>query len=222
MRFIMTTVMLALFVSLAWLVGCTDVSSTGPDAPVINSEFRFLNAAEDLGNVGISFVLGDAPDVGSMDVGASNTHQTYPSGNRIGVLSSGDTLRIPMTAEQRATIVLLPDTEGFRDFFKLIERRIFDSSDTPEALARFANASPDAGDVTVTAVGADTTITVIVSYRSVSNYARIPAGAYTVTTATASGDTLVDTTDLTNMRQTAVLLGSSVAGTLQTVGLDDN
>lgn len=219
----MTTVMLALLVSLAWLVGCTDVSSTGPEAPVINSEFRFLNAAEDLGNVSISFILSDAPDVGGLGVGDSNTHQTYPSGNRTGVLSTGDTLRIPMTGEQRATVVLLPDTEGFRDFVKLIERRIFDPSDTaPEALARFAHASPDAGDATVTLVGADTTITWTVSYRNQSGYATIPAGTYAMTIATASGDTLEASTELTNMRQTAVLLGSSSAGTLQTVNLDDN
>ncbi len=124
-----TTVMLVALLCVAWLVGCVDVSSTGPDAPVINSEFRFLNAAEDLGSVNISLDLGNA--VSSLAVGATNTHQTYPSGNRLAVLSNGDSVRVAMTAEQRATVMLLPKTGTTREFIKLVERRIFDSADVP-------------------------------------------------------------------------------------------
>ncbi len=126
-----TTVMLMLLLCVAWLVGCVDVSSTGPDAPVINSEFRFLNAAGDLGDVNITLDLGNA--VSSLAVGATNTHQTYPSGNRLAVLSNGDSLRIAMTAEQRATVMILPLSapDATREFIKLVERRIFDSADVP-------------------------------------------------------------------------------------------
>jgi hypothetical protein len=207
-----------------WLISCVDVSSTGPTPPDFNSEFRFLNAAADLGNVSISFDLGDAVSV--LGFGAANSHQTYPSGNRIGALSSGDSLRVAMTAEQRATVVILPLTGTVREFIKMIERRIFDSAATSGARIRVAHAglagAAEGGDLDVTIAGADTSLTVMVSYRDVSGYASVPAGSYTLT-AMASGDTVAvatTTVDLSSARYTSVITGDVSAPSF--VDLSDN
>ncbi len=126
MRFNTTTVVLALLLTVVWLVGCVDVPSNGPEVPTIESEYRFLNAASDLGSVGITMDLG--PAVSGLAFGSSNSHQTYPSGNRLAVLDNGDSLRVAVTAEQRATVMILPLTGQTREFVKLIERRIFDAA----------------------------------------------------------------------------------------------
>ncbi len=120
-----TFVVLTLLLCAAWFVGCADVSSTGPTPPEFFSEYRFLNADSDLGDVNISLDLG--PSVSGLEFMEANPHQTYPSGNRVGIIpSTNDTLRIAMTSDQRATVMLLPQTGATREFIKLIERRIFD------------------------------------------------------------------------------------------------
>ncbi|MFQ5650086.1 MAG: DUF4397 domain-containing protein [bacterium] len=211
--------MLTTLLCVAWLVGCTDVPSTGPPTPEFNSEFRFLNAAGDLADVSIVFDTG--PAVNGLGFGTANTHQTYPSGNRVATLSSGDTLRVAMTSDQRATVMLMDKTGATREFIKLIERRIFDPATTSAALFRGVHASPDAGDIEFTVTGADT-VSGTASFKDVSPYLSVTAGDYTLTVTTASGDTLTTSLSLSNMRHTGVLVGSSAAGTLALVGLDDN
>lgn len=169
-----TTIVLVMLVSLTWLVGCIDVSSTGPTPPTIESEFRYLNAAADLPSVSISLDLG--PAVGSINFGEANAHQTYPSGNRVGVTSpDGDTLRIATTAEQRATVVLLTkETGATRTFKKLIERRIFDPATQSPADSIIVPINDGAG-VHV----ADTTFKNVISasYRVVN---AVPGSDYTL------------------------------------------
>lgn len=228
MRFNTTTVVLALLLTVVWLVGCVDVPSNGPEVPVIESEYRFLNAASDLGSVGITLDLGDG--VSGLDFGGSSAHQTYPSGNRLAVLSNGDSLRIAMTAEQRATVMILPKTGVIREFTKLIERRIFDSSTVNTAKIRVAHAGVATaagalvagGDLDVTIAGTDTSVTVTVSYGQVSAYVSVPAGSYTLI-ATASGGTVAvatTTVDASNQRYTNVITGDVSA--LSFVNLSDN
>lgn len=219
-----TIVILSSLLLSVWLMSCIDVSSTGADPPTIESEFRFLNAAADAGNVSISFDFGSG--VSGLDFGDADTHQTYPSGNRLAVLSNGDSLRIAMTAEQRSTVVILPKVLPTREFVKLIERRIFDASDTPTGRIRVAHAglagAAAGGDLDVTFTSADTSVTETVSYRGVSAYAAVPAGSYTLT-ATASGDTVVvatTTVDVSNSRSTSVIVGDVSAPTF--VNLSDN
>ncbi len=219
-----TIVILSSLLLSVWLLSCVDVSSTGPTPPVINSEFRFLNGAADAGNVGFAFDLGAA--VSGLGFGEANSHQTYPSGNRLAVASNGDSLRIAMSAEQRATVVVLPLTLATREFVKLIERRIFDPAGISTAKIRVAHAglagAAAGGDLDVTFAGADTSWTVTVSYRGVSGYASVPSGSYTLT-ATASGDSVAvatTTVDVSNTRATSVIIGDVSAPSF--VNLSDN
>jgi hypothetical protein len=202
-----------------WLMSCTDVPSSGPTPPEFNAQFRFINAAEDLGDVGVSV---DGASVGTVPYLGEIAHRTFLAGSRVISLSSGDSQPIAMDADQRGSIVILPLTAATREFLKLNERRIFDPATTPKALTRIVHASPDAGDVEATLVGTDTTITATASFRDVSPYVSVPAGQYTLTVTTAAGDTLEATFTFSNIRQTGILMGSSVAGTLTFVGFDDN
>lgn len=203
-----TTVVLISIVTMAWLVGCTDVDSNGPTPPEFFSEYRFVNGAEDAGAIGITLDLG--PAVSNLDYQGTSSHQTYPSGNRLGVTSSGDSLRIPMTSDQRATIVVLPlsGAGAPREFQKFIERRVFDPPGTSGAWIRVAHAAK-AGAVSVTLTGADTTITgVAVTTRSAMTYAAVPSGSYEVAVALGT-DTLRTTVQATNTRQTTYVLGDT-------------
>ncbi|PJF33657.1 MAG: hypothetical protein CUN57_01570, partial [Phototrophicales bacterium] len=102
-----TTAMLILFVVSAWLVSCADVPSNGPTPPEFNAQFRFVNAAQDLGSVTLSV---DGQSQGTIDYMGATDHITYPAGSRVAVLSSGDTLNVAMSTDQRATVVILPMT----------------------------------------------------------------------------------------------------------------
>lgn len=215
------TIVLVMLVSLTWLVGCIDVSSTGPTPPTLESEFRFYNAAEDAGNVSITFDLGSA--ISGLDFGDASSHQTFPSGNRLAVLNNGDSLRIAMTSEQRSTIVILPQTGVVREFIKLIERRIDQPGTTSNALIRGVHASSDAGLTTFTIQNADTTVTSLPGvFRDFTTYISLPTGSYEFAVVTASGVTLTSTVDLSNIRQTVILIGNEANGTLDLIKLDDN
>lgn len=214
-----TTVMLTLLIAAVWLVSCVDVPSKGPTPPEFNAEFRFVSAAEALGDVGISV---DGESIGTLSFMGEIAHRQYPAGARVATLDNGDILRVAMTTDQRGTVLVLPLTGAEREFIKLVERRIFDPAATANALARFVHASPDAGDIEVTTAGSETTITETASFRGVSDYVSVPAGNYTITVTTASGDTIETSITLSNMRQTDVLMGSSTAGTLTLVSFVDN
>ena len=232
MKFITTAVMLTIMLMVVWLVGCTDVPSTAPDPIEVNSEYRFLNAAPDLNSVDLSFDLG--PAVSGLAFQASNSHATYPSGARVGVASSGDTLRIAMTTDQRATVLILPLTESFREFIKLIERRIFDPATTPTARIRVVHVAVDSAavdtviagsalDVTIT--GTDTSITVSgLTYKGNSGYFSVPAGSYQLDVFAAGDTNAVMTTTITaaTSRYTSVITGNLGGGTAAFVNLADN
>ena len=218
-----TIVILSSLLMSVWLMSCIDVSSTGSTPPTIESEFRFVNGAEDAGIVSMTFDFGSS--VSALGFGESNAHQDYPSGNRVAALSDGDTLRIAMTAEQRATVVVLPLTLPTREFIKAIERRIFDIPSTLTTGIRVIHAAvagaAAGGDLDVTFASADTSVTTTVSFRGVSGYAAVPAGSYTVT-ATATGDTVVvaTTTVAVSGRSTSVIMGDVSAPSF--VNLSDN
>ncbi len=218
--------MLSALLSLAWLVGCTDVPSNGPTPPTLEAEYRVLNASE-LASVDMTFDSG--PAASGLGFGQANSHQTYPAGNRVGVIGgSGDTLRVAMTTDQRATVLVLPLTSSFREFIKLVERRIFDPAQTATGRVRFvhgAAADSTAGpDVDVTLAGSDTTITLSgISFRDVGGYQSVPSGTYTLSVF-AAGDTTATTSvsvDVGNTRSTSVLV-SDASGALSLVNLSDN
>lgn len=219
MKFKTTTVMLVLFAAAAWLVGCTDVSSTGPTPPDFQSEFRFVNAAQDLGNVTVSV---DGQSVGSLDFMGATDHQTYPSGDRVVTLSSGDTLRVGMASEQRSTVVILPLTGAEREFVRLDERKTTNSATTDEPAFRLYDAA-QSPDLNVTIAGPDTVETEL-AYGDNSGYEAYTAGDYTISASLAADttDTVIGSTtvSLSNTRSTTIIVGDSTA--VQFVNLTDN
>ncbi len=210
-----TIVILSSLLLSVWLMSCIDVSSTGIPPELLKSEFRFVNAAADAGNVSFSFDLAGQPAVNDLGFGEANSHQTYDSGSRNATLSNGDSFIIAMTAEQRATVVLLPMTLSTREFVKVIERDTFVNPSTLSTGIRVVHAAlagaVAGGDLDVTVTSADASFTSLVmtlSYRGQSPYASVPAGSYTVT-VTASGDTTVvgTTTVDFSFRATSVIIG---------------
>jgi len=220
-----TIVILSSLLLSVWLMSCIDVSSTGIPPELLKSEFRFVNAAADAGNVSFSFDLAGQPAVSDLGFGEANSHQTYDSGSRNATLSNGDSFIIAMSAEQRASVVLLPMTLSTREFLKAIERKTFLNPSTLATGIRVIHAgvagAAAGDDLDVTFASADTSVTTTVSYRGVSDYASVPAGSYTVT-VTASGDTTVvgTTTVDFSFRATSVIIGDVSAPSF--VNLLDN
>jgi len=219
-----TTALLSLMVTAAWLVGCADVPSTGPTPPDYVAQFRFIHAAGDLGNVGVSV---DGAAIGNVAFGSAIPYVQFPAGSRVAVLSSGDTLRVPMPFERRGSVVILQRVGQARDFLTLPERRIFDPVTTSQAWVRIINASSGPSlDVRVIA-GADTAIAQpAMAPRDTTGYLRIAAGSYT-TSVIANGDTantVLASAALSaaNKRQTILILGSTTANNLAIVNLADD
>ena len=217
MKFKVTSVILSVLVLSVWLISCADVPTNGPTPPDFESEFRFVSAAADLGDVGVSV---DGQSIGNVAFMGAIAHAVYPSRSRVVTLSNGDELRVPMTFDERGTVLILPLTAAVREFIKLVERRTFQTAATSTARIRVVHASPDAGAITTTLVGADTTITASGNYRDVSDYASVPAGDYEYTAISAAGDTVTGNLTLANTRQTGVIAGST--GSLALIGLLDN
>ena len=208
----------------AWLAGCADVPSTGPEPPQYKAQFRFIHAAADLGNVGVAV---DGATVGTVDFRGVTPYGEFPAGSRVATLSNGDTLRIAMPPERRGSILLLPRAGGSREILLLTERRVFDPVATPEALVRIVNTSEAAGlDVRVIA-GADTAIAESgMVRRDDTGYQHIPTGSYTVSVI-ATGDTTNTVLasaalDAAAKRQTSIIIGSPAAGNLGIVNLADD
>ena len=217
MKFKVTSVILSVLVLSVWLISCADVPTNGPTPPDFRSEFRFVSAAADLGDVGVSV---DGQSVGNVSFMGEIAHADYPAGSRVVTLSNGDELRVPMTFDERATVLILPLTAATREFIKLVERRTYQTAATSTARYRAVHASPDAGFSTITVVGADTTISGSGIYRDFTEYASIPAGDYAYTIIAAAGDTVTGNVTLANTRQTIVLVGST--GSLSILSLVDN
>ena len=131
MRFKVTTVILSVLVLSVWLISCVDVPTNGPDVPDFRSSFRFFSAAEDLGSVDVSV---DGQSIGSLSFMGEIAHQDFPSGSRVVTLGSEE-LRVPMTFDEKATIVVFPllTADPERRFQKVTERRTFESAQTESA-----------------------------------------------------------------------------------------
>lgn len=211
-----------LLLAAIWLMGCADVPSTGPTPPNLISEFRFVHAAGDVGTVGIAV---DGASVGNIAFKGIVPYSQYPSGSRLAVLSTGDSLLVAMESYKRGTVVILPKTGPVREFIKLFERRVFDPVNTNNALLRIVHAA-EAPEVFVKIVGATRTVRLNnAAYKSASSYLELPVGNYTVTVAAASDtNTVLTSTTLSaaNKRQTSVILGSASAGTLAFANLADD
>lgn len=245
-----TTVMLTLLIMSVWLLNCTDVPSTGPPVPEFNAEFRFINAAEDLGDVGVSV---DGASVGTAAYLGEIAHRTFLAGSRVVDLGSGDSQLIGMETDQRGSVVILPLTGATREFLKLNERRIFDSAATSTARFRVTNAvidtvqiretvidttvtPPDTSSIVtgfdivglsidVTVSSADTMVAVSgLGYAQDTGYMSIPPGDYTVDISEAGVDSVITSTSvsLSLMRQSAVIMGSVANGTQTAVDFVDN
>ncbi len=204
----------------AWLMSCADVPSTGPEPPVLLAQFRFVHAAGDAGKIGVKV---DDSNLGDVVFKGAIPHTEFPAGNRVTVLSTGDTLRFAMESYKRGTVVILPQTGPVREFLKLSERRIFDPANTGTALLRIVHAA-NAPDLFVKIAGASQTARLSgVAFKDDSGYLQLPAGNYTITVTAASDTTAVlasTTLDAMNKRQTSVILGS--AGALELVNLADD
>jgi Domain of unknown function (DUF4397) len=203
------------------LMSCADVPSTGPQPPNLIAQFRFVHAADDLGNIGVAV---DGAAVGSFAFKAALPYTEFPAGSRVAVLSSGDTLRIAMESYNRGTVVILPKTGPVREFIKLSERRVFDPVSTSSALLRVVHAA-EAPNLFVKIVGPSTVRLNDTAFRSATNYLPLPAGNYTISVATTADTTTVlasATLTAVNKRQTSVILGSADAGTLTLMNLTDD
>jgi len=108
--------------SFAWLFGCADVPSTGPDTPVFNSEFRFVNGDPGLGSVGVSV---DGASAGTIGYTETTGYKTYPSGKK-SVSVGSDIVSLDLTSEVRGTVLFLPKENGERVAFRLSERHTYD------------------------------------------------------------------------------------------------
>jgi hypothetical protein len=208
----------------AWLAGCADVPSTAPTPPTYVSQYRFIHAATDLGNVGVAV---DGAVIGSVDYQGVIPYKEFPSGSRVAVLSNGDTLRIGLPIERRGSIVLLARSGAARDIINLAERRVFDAVATTNALVRVVNASAIDGLDVLVAAGADTAIAESgLGLRGDTGYEAIPVGSYTLSVV-VTGDTTNTvvasaTLNAANKRQTSLIVGSQAAGNLAIINLSDD
>lgn len=222
MHFKTTRVLLFMLAWAAWLAGCADVPSTGPKPPELIAEFRFVHAAGDLGNIGVSV---DGATLGNVAFKGNIPHAQFPAGSRLTVLSSGDSLLVAMESYKRGTVVILPKTGPTREFIKLSERRVFDPINTEKALLQIVHAA-QAPEVDVKIVdGNNQTVTTFhAAYRGISGYLQIPTGNYQLVVTAAGGTQPLLTSALAaaNKRQTVVILGSAAAQNLALVNLADD
>ncbi|MCG3120466.1 MAG: hypothetical protein ALAOOOJD_03194 [bacterium] len=213
---------LLLLLAAIWLMGCADVPSTGPTPPDLISEYRFVNAAGDLGNVGISV---DGASVGNVAFKGVVPYTQFPAGSRLAVLSTGDSVLVSMDSYKRGTVVILPKTGPVREIIKLFERRVFDPVNTNTALLRFVHAA-QAPELFVKITGASRTVRLNNrTFNTDSGYLELPAGNYTISVAAASDTATVlasATLAAANKRQTSIILGSVSAQTLALVNLADD
>ena len=200
------------------LSGCADVPSTGPTPPDLRSEFRFVNAAPDLGSVQVSV---DGVAEGTLDFTGSTAYKNYPAGSRAITLSNGEAQFVAMTTDFRGTIAFLPSASAAaREFFRVTERRLFD---TPRTALRVLNLNPAYEvDVRVFA-GADTAVAVHLAYKGNGGYRALAAGTYQVEVKTqiANRDTVLSTTSVNlTTSQTTMILGN--VATVSLLNLTDN
>lgn len=210
----------------AMLSGCVDVPTEGPTPPALKAEYRFIHAAVDAGEVGLSV---DGKAVGNVSFKGVAPHAEYTSGTKEVALSNGENLLVSMSTDYRGTFVLLGKVDGERTFLKLQERRMFDSPTIVDTVAvgaiRPVHCSPDAPAVDITVEGPGGSWTYSgVAYRGIGRYQKVAPGDYTVTVKPAGGADAVLTATVTvgTERNTVIVMGSVAGGTLTALAVKDN
>ncbi len=202
--------------SAALLLSCADVPSTGPETPEVVSEFRFVHAAPELGSVQVTV---DGVSQGDLTFSNSLAYKQFPAGSRQVALSNGETQFVAMSTDLRGTVALLPSVGGAaREFFRISERRIFD---TPNLAVRVLNLNPNFSvDVRVIA-GTDTVTNATLAYKGDTGYRVVAARNYTVEVKQAGSSTVLASSPLmVSTSHTAMILGDAAAVTVKS--LSDN
>ncbi len=195
------------------LLSCADVPSTGPQPPEVLSEFRFVHAAPELGSVQLA-----VDGVSQGDLTYSNTlgYKSFPAGSREVSLSNGEKQFVAMSTDLRGTVAVLPSIGGAaREFFRISERRIFD---TPGVAVRVLNFSPSYSvDVRVIA-GADTVANARLAYKGDTGYRVVAARDYVIEVKEAGTDVVLASSPLTvSNSHTALILGAAGALTIKSL-----
>ncbi|MGH7491439.1 MAG: hypothetical protein ACREOO_03485 [bacterium] len=188
------------------LLGCADVPSTGPTPPDLRAEFRFMHAAPELGAVQVSV---DGVGQGSVDFSNSTPRSNFPAGSRSISLSNGESQFVAMATDLRGTVVLLPAAPGApREFFRMAERRIFD---TPQTALRLINFNPDRSVVVNINSGTTAVATFTLGYKESSGYQAVNAGNYIIEVKETETDTIALATTSVNVTtsHTTAILGNA-------------
>ena len=199
--------LMASLAAMTLLLGCADVPSTGPTPPDLRAEFRFLHAAPELGAVQVSV---DGVGQGSVEFTNSTARGNFPAGSRDIDLSNGESQFVAMATDLRGTVVLLPAPAGGpREFFRLNERRIFD---TPHTAIRVVNFNPDRTVAVAITSGTTEVAHFTLGYKQISDYQAVNAGTYTIEVKqTATDTTTLATTsvDVTTSHTTTIMGNAS-------------
>ena len=187
------TVALMAMLAAALLVSCADVPSTGPTPPVFNSEFRFVHAAADLGQLEVRV---DGSQVATLALGESSPRGTFPSGSRVVALSSGESQNIGMDSDQKASVYILPSVAGVRELVRLGEGRTFDNPRAPSL--RIFSAHPDSSFEIYAYAGGDTVYDgTALTFKTNTGYLGVAAATYTVDVKFAGSSTTAASTSVT-------------------------
>ncbi len=215
----------AFLLLIALLSSCVDVPTTGPTPPALKAEYRFINAAPDMGDVSVTV---DGTAAGNLPFKGVIPHAEFTSGTKTVNLSNGETVLLSMSTDYRGTFIFLNKVGEDRTFLKIQERRVFDPPANKDSLTvRVANCSPDAGPLDFTLEGtAGTASWTGLAYKGIGAYKKMPAGAYTLTVKAAGGADALTTTAVNvgavTERNTIFVLGSQSGGSLSTLGVKDN
>jgi len=190
----------------ALFLNCADVPSTGPTPPEFFAEYRFVHANPGLGSVQIAV---DGAAQGSLTFTGNLAHKRFLAGSRQVNLTPGGSQAVAMPTDQRGTIVLLSAGAGVTEFFRLDERRIFDS---PRTGVRVANFNRNF-EVDVTLAGPDTISVTGLAYKEASGYNAVRAGNYAITVKPAGVNsvTLATSSITVSASHTSMIMGDSTA-----------
>ncbi|MBN2356514.1 DUF4397 domain-containing protein [candidate division KSB1 bacterium] len=169
-----------LLLSSMLFLSCVDIPNEEPAISDPVGAYRFIHAATDLGDVGVTI---DGAAKGNMSFKSVLSHQVYPAGTRTVVLSNGDTLLVSVATQMRGTFCILDLEQGARAFLRLAERRFFDSADLgANGALRVVHLCPDGPTVSFEAMAADTVAADFgdLAYKKISPYMGMPPGDYSL------------------------------------------
>jgi hypothetical protein len=210
----------------AFLYGCADVPSTGPTPPDPRSLARFVNADPGLGNVAVSVAnpTGGTSTVGSVAYQAGTSYGEFAAGSYKVTLNPGsaaDTGRVTFTTDRKATIFILPQSGGVREYFKANERYLYNPAGVANSallrainLVAFLDAEGNEVGADATFLGPDTLVAEAGLQKDATPYVEMRPGNYTVTVYLAGTDSVLTTGALSvaaNKRYTSVLMGTPTA-----------